>query len=45
VVYADDGQEDWTTSYIAVSRACAYLHVVAQPDRWEPFRFLMEDGS
>ncbi|GAB3345697.1 hypothetical protein GCM10027452_16850 [Micromonospora halotolerans] len=45
VVYADDGEEDWTTSYIAVSRACAFLHVVGRPDRWEPFRFLMEDGS
>ncbi|SCG61079.1 nuclease-related domain-containing DEAD/DEAH box helicase [Micromonospora humi] len=44
VVYADDGDEDWTTSYIAVSRACAYLHVVGRPDRWEPVRFLMEDA-
>lgn len=44
VVYADDGDEDWTLSYIAVSRACAFLHVVGAPDRWEPFRFLMEDG-
>ncbi|ADU06881.1 NERD domain-containing protein [Micromonospora aurantiaca] len=43
VVYADDGDEDWTTSYIAVSRACAFLHVVGGHDRWEPFRFLMED--
>jgi hypothetical protein len=44
VIFADDGEEDWTTSYIATSRASAYLHVVGRADRWEPFRFLMEDA-
>ncbi len=44
VVFADDGEEDWTTGYIATSRASAHLHVVGRPDRWEPFRFLMEDA-
>lgn len=44
VVYVDDGEEDWTTGYIAVSRACACLHVVGRPERWEPFRFLMEES-
>jgi len=45
VIYADDSDGDWTTSYIAVSRACAYLHVIGRPDRWDPLRFLMEDSQ
>ena len=45
IVYVTDrpSTDDRTADYIAVSRACAYLHVVGPRARWESVAYLMGD--
>jgi hypothetical protein len=45
IVYlaASGSVDDYTYDYIAVSRACAYLHIVGPRARWESVAYLMGD--